>query len=107
MIQCKDRSDLLFLLDALMPGRALQLKHRKQTYTIANALQVTPFKHTCTVQRHKNAHTYRELKSSMGALISSEQTPQVMGMFSGCYLVLCRNEIASHLYHHPQTLEGP
>lgn len=30
-----------------------------------------------------------------------------MGMFSGCYLVLCGNEIASHLYRHPQTLEGP
>lgn len=43
----------------------------------------------------------------MGALISSGQTPRVMGMFSGCYLVLCGNEIASHLYHHPQTLEGP
>lgn len=41
----------------------------------------------------------------MGALISSEQTPRMMGMFSGCYLVLCGNEIASHLYH--QTLEGP
>lgn len=31
------------------------------------------------------------------ALISSEQTPQVMGMFSGCYLVLCGNEIVGHL----------
>lgn len=30
-----------------------------------------------------------------------------MGMFSGCYLVLCGNEIASHLYHHPQTPEDP
>lgn len=40
----------------------------------------------------------------MGALISSEQTPRVMGMFSGCYLVLCGNEIARHLYHQP--LEG-
>lgn len=70
----------------------------------ANKLQSTPFKHTCTSDTHK--YTPTELLS-WGALISTEQTPRVMGMFSGCYLVLCRNKIASHLYHHPQTLEGP
>lgn len=43
----------------------------------------------------------------MEALISAEQTPPVMGMFSGCYLVLCGNEIASHLYQHPQDSGGP
>lgn len=43
----------------------------------------------------------------MEALIASEQTPSVMGMLSGCYLVLCGNEIASHLYRYTQTLEGP
>lgn len=41
------------------------------------------------------------------ALFSTEQTLWMVGMFSGCYCVLCRNEIASHLYHHPQTLKGP
>lgn len=50
------------------------------------------------MQRHRNAP--EKLHGSvfgLEALISSEQTPQVMGMFSGCYLVLCGNEIVGHL----------
>lgn len=44
---------------------------------------------------------------SKATLISDEQTHGVMGLFSGYYLVLCGNEIASHLYHRPQTLDNP
>lgn len=58
---------------------------------------------------HSLTHTYTHkaalLSHRMEALIASEQTPSVMGMLSGCYLVLCGNEIASNLYR--STLEGP
>lgn len=73
--------------------------------------RVWVYRHLNTHVQSKDTqiHTHRasELSYSAGALICSDQTPRVMGMFSGCYLVLCGNEIASHLYHHPQTLEGP
>lgn len=86
--------------------RTSQLQHRKE-------LQLTCSKVLClgTHAQCKDTHTQAnrasQLGFSRGTLISTEQTPQVMGMFSGCYLVLCGNEIASHLYHHPQTQEGP
>lgn len=64
-------------------------------------------KHLQCKDAEKHTHGATWLSYSMGALISSEQTPRVMGMFPGCYLVLCGNEITSNLYHHPQTLEDP
>lgn len=94
---------------ALLDPSLADLTAGAQKRTAANMLQSTPLRHTCTVHRHTYAGKHRasQLRFSRGTVIATEQTPQVMGMFSGCYLVLCGNEIASHLYRHPQTQEGP
>lgn len=106
MIECKDRPDLL---RQRLDRSLADLTAAAQKRAAANMLQSTLLRHTCTVQRHTHSGKHRasQLGFSRGTLISTEQTLQVMGMFSGCYLVLCGNEIASHLYHHPQTQEGP
>lgn len=97
MIKSKIRT-VSALLSATTKGYCINtswLQHRRHT---SAGLQIKHIlTHTWSAKTQKSTHRASWRSVGLEALISSEQTPQVMAMFSGCYLVFCGNEIVGYL----------